>query len=216
MAFIGNQPTAVPLTSSQLADGLITTAKLATDAVTSAKIADGAIVNVDVNSTAAVAYSKLNLATSIVNADISASAAIATTKLGAGAVLQVAQSTFTSSGGPSLTSTTFVAFSSVTISITPSSASNKVLILLATNVYAPAAGTSFLTIAKGSTNLGGSKGFSQKSTANWAGATMVYLDSPSTTSSITYSLYARVDSGEGFMYGDSGNVNTITAFEIAG
>ena len=81
MAFIGNQPTAVPLTSSQLADGLITTAKLAADAVTSAKIADGAIVNVDVNSTAALAYSKLNLATSIVNADINASAAIALSKL---------------------------------------------------------------------------------------------------------------------------------------
>jgi len=71
MAFIGNQPTAVPLTSDQLTDGLITTAK----------IADGAVVNVDVNSTAAIAYSKLNLATSIVNADISASAAITLNKL---------------------------------------------------------------------------------------------------------------------------------------
>jgi len=71
MAFIGNQPTAVPLTSSQLADGLIT----------SAKIADGAILNVDVNSTSAIAYSKLNLGTSIVNADISASAAITLNKL---------------------------------------------------------------------------------------------------------------------------------------
>ena len=60
MAFIGNQPTAVPLTSSQLADGLITTAKLAADAVTSAKIADGAIVNVDVNSTAAITLNKLS------------------------------------------------------------------------------------------------------------------------------------------------------------
>ena len=71
MVFIGNQPTAVPLTSSQLTDGIITTAK----------IADGAVVNVDVNSTAAIAYSKLNLATSIVNADINSSAAIALSKL---------------------------------------------------------------------------------------------------------------------------------------
>jgi hypothetical protein len=51
MAFIGNQPTAVPLTSSQLADGLITTAKLAADAVTSAKILDSTIVNADIAST---------------------------------------------------------------------------------------------------------------------------------------------------------------------
>ena len=51
MAFIGNQPTAVPLTSSQLADGLITTDKLAADAVTSAKILDSTIVNADIAST---------------------------------------------------------------------------------------------------------------------------------------------------------------------
>jgi len=133
-----------------------------------------------------------------------------------GKVLQVVQGTFTSSGAPSLTSTSFVAFNDVTASITPSSASNKVLILLSTNVYAPSGGTTFLTIAKNTTNLGGSKGFSQKSTANWGSATMVYLDSPSTTSSTTYNLYARVDSGEGYMYGDSGNVNTITLMEIAG
>ena len=44
-------------------------------------IASGVIVNADVNASAAIAYSKLNLATSIVNADIDASAAIVDTKL---------------------------------------------------------------------------------------------------------------------------------------
>ena len=44
-------------------------------------IAPGVIVNADVNTSAAIAYSKLNLTTSIVNADISASAAIAYSKL---------------------------------------------------------------------------------------------------------------------------------------
>lgn len=41
----------------------------------------GDIVNADINASAAIAYSKLNLAGSIVNADINASAAIADTKL---------------------------------------------------------------------------------------------------------------------------------------
>jgi hypothetical protein len=41
----------------------------------------GLIVNADVSASAAIAYSKLNLATSILNADISASAAIAYSKL---------------------------------------------------------------------------------------------------------------------------------------
>lgn len=41
----------------------------------------GAILNADINSSAAIAYSKLNLATSILNADINGSAAIAYSKL---------------------------------------------------------------------------------------------------------------------------------------
>ena len=44
-------------------------------------ITDGTIVNADINSSAAITYSKLSLGTSIVNADISASAAIDSTKL---------------------------------------------------------------------------------------------------------------------------------------
>jgi hypothetical protein len=51
-------------------------------------IASGVIVNADVNASAAISYSKLNLATSIVNADVSASAAIAYSKLAlTGAIL---------------------------------------------------------------------------------------------------------------------------------
>jgi hypothetical protein len=47
-------------------------------------IGSGVIVNADVNASAAIDYSKLNLATSIVNADVSASAAIARSKLASG------------------------------------------------------------------------------------------------------------------------------------
>lgn len=54
---------------------------LPTGSVTSGTIADGAIVDVDINSGAAIAYSKLNLAGQIVNADISSSAAIAISKI---------------------------------------------------------------------------------------------------------------------------------------
>jgi hypothetical protein len=50
-------------------------------AVVSADITDATIVNADINGSAAIAYSKLNLATSILNADVNASAAIAYSKL---------------------------------------------------------------------------------------------------------------------------------------
>ena len=53
-----------------LVDLAVTTGKIAASAVTSAKIADDTIVNADVNSAAAIAYSKLNLASSVTSADI--------------------------------------------------------------------------------------------------------------------------------------------------
>lgn len=56
--------------------GAITTGTIPYSAVTSKSV-----VNADVNASAAIAYSKLNLATSIVNADVSGSAAIAYSKL---------------------------------------------------------------------------------------------------------------------------------------
>ena len=49
MPFIGNKPSAVPLTSADITDGIIT----------SAKIADGTIVNADINASAAIDASKL-------------------------------------------------------------------------------------------------------------------------------------------------------------
>ena len=50
MPFIGNKPSAVPLTSADITDGIIT----------SAKIADGTIVNADINASAAIVASKLS------------------------------------------------------------------------------------------------------------------------------------------------------------
>lgn len=50
--------------TADLADGAVTNAKLGADAVTTDKISDGTIVNADVSATAAIAYSKLNIADS--------------------------------------------------------------------------------------------------------------------------------------------------------
>lgn len=69
------------ITSAKIADGTIVAGDLADGAVTSAKILDGTIVNADINTSAQVAYGKLNLSNSILNADINASAAIDWTKI---------------------------------------------------------------------------------------------------------------------------------------
>ena len=58
------------VTTGKINDLGVTTGKIAASAVTSAKIANDTIVNADVNSAAAIAYSKLNLASSVTSADI--------------------------------------------------------------------------------------------------------------------------------------------------
>jgi hypothetical protein len=74
--------------------------------ITSAMITDGTIVNADINASAAIAYSKLNLAgaitssditnDTIVNADINTAAAIAATKIAGTAITQADNGTVTS------------------------------------------------------------------------------------------------------------------------
>jgi hypothetical protein len=69
------------ITSAKILDGTIVAGDIADGAVTSAKILDDTIVNADINSSAQIAYGKLNLTNTIVNTDINASAAIALSKL---------------------------------------------------------------------------------------------------------------------------------------
>ena len=57
------------------------TVSLPANTVTSTMIANNTIVNADINSSAAIDYSKLNISNSVVNADISTTAAIAYSKL---------------------------------------------------------------------------------------------------------------------------------------
>jgi hypothetical protein len=69
------------ITSAKIADLTIATGDIADSAVTSAKIANDTIVNADINSSAQIAYGKLNLTNSVVNADIAAGAAIDWSKI---------------------------------------------------------------------------------------------------------------------------------------
>ena len=67
-----------------------------TGTVTSTMILDGTILNADVNSSAQIAYGKLNLTNSIVDADINASAAITKTKISGTAITAADTGTVTS------------------------------------------------------------------------------------------------------------------------
>ena len=146
---------------------------------------------------------------------------IAASALPAGSVLQVVQGTY--STAISTSSASYVT-TNLTASITPRSASSKILI----SVSFPSTNQNLgnqvtATIYRGATNLSVSgtnlNGFGQ--TYNGAGNSqanysMCFLDSPSTTSSTTYTAYyASTNTGTvaAFINNQTG---TITLMEIAG
>ena len=161
--------------------------------------------------------------------------AIETGDLPAGSVLQVVSATtqdyFTT------TSTSWVTVTGLSVNITPSSTSSKILVMLS------AGGTSagdagYISVFRDSTNLVNTRGSRYPALLNtyqggWAGnfkhTDASILDSPSTTSQITYSVKAGLRSGGTTAMhvgtsraGDTNNVDTYTPFgtitvmEIAG
>lgn len=146
------------------------------------------------------------------NLGIVSSAGISTTKLGAGAVLQVV--TATDSTQRSTTSSTFVTGSNtLSVSITPSSASNKVFLIVHMYVYGL---DGLWTLFRGATNIGNATGGLSGASGNVSemGA-YTKLDSPNTTSATTYQVYFKAVSGTSYIGGANAE-QSITAFEIAG
>jgi hypothetical protein len=191
MAFIGRKPTNAPLVSSDLGIGI----------VGSTNIADGTIVNADINASAAIAGSKLSGSF--------------------GKVLQVV--TATDSTGRSTSSASFVtASNTMSVSITPSSASNKIFVTVSGNLYQVTAPKyAIATIFRDATDLGAAsnKGLTNVyANPNDTGAPlcMTILDSPNTTSAITYQVYILSGSGGTATINENNCKGVITAFEIAG
>ena len=137
---------------------------------------------------------------------------------GGGKVLQVV--TATDIIQRTTTSTSFVTGSNtLSVSITPSSASNKVFIIASHYVYNSATACQY-TIFRGATNIGSSTGnnsigyFDSNNGAIDGSLCYTVLDSPSTTSATTYQVYMKAGSGTTYL-GSTSYLSRITAFEIA-
>ena len=140
----------------------------------------------------------------------------------AGHILQVVESQMGQTG-VTTTSNSFVA-TGHSVTITPSSTSSKILLQIqGGGTYLPESNTmAQVTIYRNSTNIGDSdKGLESHYTVGSTGFTiaphaMGVLDSPSTTSAITYQAYMKTDGGT-FQYqsNDRGNISFI-AMEVAG
>jgi hypothetical protein len=134
---------------------------------------------------------------------------------GMGKVLQVVN--FIYNGADVNTTSSSFVDTDLETSITPSSTSNKILILVTFQGQTDANG--IYTLSKGDTNLVGTYGFARLEVANkQTGYSFSYLDSPSTTSATTYKLRMRTN-GLGTVYfhpGGTTSTATMQLLEIAG
>ena len=132
-----------------------------------------------------------------------------------GAVLQVVSGSTTTSTGS--TSATF-ADTTLSASITPTSASSKILILVDQNVRAAASDTWLgLRILRGSVVVKQTS-YLTSSSGSYINSQAAYnhLDSPNTTSATVYKTQFSNSQGTSAKVQDNSVISTITLMEIAG
>jgi len=131
----------------------------------------------------------------------------------------------------STTSTSLVDVTDLSVSITPSATSSKVLVTAYLTVRNDLAGNPFdsIQLVRDSTSIftstgGTDNGSFVATTANFGGGavqvpvTLMFLDSPSTTSATTYKIQIKTSAGTVFVGGasDARSASSITVMEVAG
>jgi len=204
--YLGNKPSAVPLTSADITDGIITSAKIADGTITASDLASGV----------------------------------------GGKVLQVVSTTKTDTFSGSASGGSFIDVTGLSVSITPSSASNKILVMAtvcgccSVNTPSPQNSIGFKIIrgatdiaigdsASSRTRMGVAYADPSADSRNIATISLQHLDSPATTSSTTYkiavtqnfsgsgqTMLVNRNDGDSNDYSSQRTVSTITVMEIAG
>lgn len=163
-----------------------------------------------------------NTGSVIINANgvISSAGAISKSALPAGSVLQVVQGITTTEVTSSLA--TYVN-TGLSASITPTSSSSKILVMVTHGTVTKTAGVStnrvMLKLLRDSTDLytfGNGLAYTATALQNRVSASFTYLDSPATTSSITYKTQvANGDAGAEVQVQTNSSPSSITLMEIA-
>ncbi len=163
------------------------------------KIQDNTIVNADINSSAAIAGSKLVMPT--------------------GSVLQVVQGSSTTS---TTTSSSSFVDTGLSASITPSSTSSKILISATFSFDTNVGGRQpYIAFFRGTDNLNGAASANAWGTLYAPDRVIAQcsgqqLNSPSSTSALTYSVKFKSAAGGDIEFTSQGTVSYITLMEIAG
>ena len=150
--------------------------------------------------------------------------------MAAGSILQVVSTTKTDSASTT-TSGSWTDISGLSVTITPSSTSSKIIIMLTIGSVSSSGGVSVgFLLRRGDTRVGNSTSETKQSGIGnaYAGSqdylqtiATNFLDSPNTTSATTYKVHCRNSSGTSYLGQFTGNAteynssSTITVMEIA-
>jgi len=219
MAYLGRITPVVSVTSDEITDGTILNADInASAAIAKTKLASLAIVNSDVDGSAAIALSKL--ATDPSNASNLASGTVPTARLGSGTassstflrgdqtyaeaggggkIAQVVLAEHDESGGQTVTTSGWLD-TTLSVTITPSATSSKVMLILVTADWDDASSDTRGLDQVFYRDIGsaGASAIAESESRQMAGAVLgyhpyakIYVDAPSSTSSIEYALYVK-------------------------
>ena len=140
-----------------------------------------------------------------------------------GSVLQVVQTQLTSIQSFSTTSYSWATVTGASVSITPTSSTNKILVMFSAQAqtYTPAPYyATYLRITRNGTavGVGGGSGLqtgtftsSMSGQYNAASVSQIFLDSPATTSAITYQLQVTGESSTTVVGGSYGSYPTVSS-----
>ena len=212
MPYIGQIPAAAALTSSDIADSIITEAKMADDAISLTELkagTDGEIISWDASGNPVA----IGAGTSghFLKSQGAGSQPVFAAASG-GKILQVVQATKTDTATVSSSSFADLGFSA---DITPSASTSKVFVLFSMMLATQSGQRSGIKLVRESTDLliGDAAGSRNRSTmqrydnsgAESQSIIVSYLDSPSTTSEITYKIQCMTESANAFYINRTGS-----------
>jgi len=237
MGYIGNRPTAVPLTSADIQDGVITAADLGANSVDSSELVDNSVTLAKM---AGLARGKLIYGDA--SGDPAALAVGAADEVlthdgtdfdwaaagGGGKIVQYTNTT--SNTATTITSTSDTA-SNCSGAITPTSSSNKIIVTASfgmqsadnsgnccrvhMRIYRDIDGGGFSdSIQAGEINFGHCRTETDtQERGQYGWPTICFVDSPATTDVVTYTLYASLSSASSMQVGYGAQLQTMLLME---
>ena len=201
MGYIGQQPAPKVVTSSDLADDVVTADKIGDTAISGFSALGATPADTD----------------ELLVSDAGTLKRVDFSHLKSGGAISASMATI--NGQQTTTSTSYVSIGSgLSITVTPASTSSKFLLLYSSAVYGNYIHISFF---RGSTNLAtdntsASSIIGYQSGDQWENMAISFLDAPNTTSSTTYEAKFRTNNGSNTAYINDNNSNlaTFTLIEL--